>query len=85
MQQLVIHVADLARALAVSEAAIRSHISRRNWPRAIPVPIRIGRRWAWVRRDVESWLCALAGEDFQPEQKKSGPGRPKKEEQVLGR
>ncbi len=84
MQQLVIHVADLARALAVSEAAIRSHISRRNWPRAIPAPIRIGRRWAWIRRDVESWLSALAG-DSQPEQKKSGPGRKRKEVQVLGR
>lgn len=84
MQQLVIHIPDLARALATSEAAIRTHISRRNWPRAIPAPIRIGRRWAWRRQDVESWLSALAG-DFQPEQKKSGPGRKRKEVQILGK
>lgn len=53
MQQLIIHIPDLARALATSEAAIRTHIARRNWPRAIPQPLRIGSRWAWRKEDVE--------------------------------
>lgn len=76
MQQLVIYIPDLAKALATSEAAIRTHISRRSWPRAIPVPIRIGIKWAWRKNDVESWLASLAGE-AQP----GKPGRPRKEEQ----
>lgn len=83
-QQIVIYISDLARALGGSEASIRTHIARRNWPRAIPKPLRIGARWAWRRQDVEAWLAGLAG-DSQPEQKKSGPGRKKKEVQVLGR
>lgn len=78
MQQLVIYIPDLAKALATSDAAIRTHISRRSWPRAIPTPIRIGRRWAWRKQDVESWLASLAGE-AQPLRK---PGRPRKQEQI---
>lgn len=80
MQQLVIHIPDLARALATSEAAIRTHISRKNWPRAIPAPIRLGHRWAWRSQDVESWLAGLADETQSAARRP--PGRPKKEEQV---
>lgn len=80
MQQLVIHIVDLARALAVTEASVRTHIARKNWPRAIPQPLRIGRRWCWRKQDVESWLAGLAGD--APVVAKRKAGRPRKEEQV---
>lgn len=64
-QQLLIYISDLARALAVSEASIRSHLQRRHWPASIPPPLRLGRRWAWRKQDVEMWLAELAGKPIK--------------------
>lgn len=66
-QQLLIYISDLARALAVSEASIRSHLHRRHWPASIPPPLRLGRRWAWRKQDVEQWLAELAGKPIKKE------------------
>lgn len=83
-QQLLIYISDLARALAVSEASIRSHLSRHHWPASIPPPLRLGRRWAWRKQDVEQWLADLAGKPI----KKEGEirlGRPTKTTQIARR
>lgn len=83
-QQLLIYIPDLARALAVSEASIRSHLQRSHWPASIPPPLRLGRRWAWRKQDVEQWLADLAGKPI----KKEGEihlGRPTKATQIARR
>lgn len=80
-QQLLIYIPELARALAVSEASIRSHVQRRHWPTSIPIPLRLGRRWAWRKQDVEDWLALLAGKSVKKEA--AGPlGRPPKAKQM---
>lgn len=83
-QQLLIYISDLARALAVSEASIRSHLHRRHWPASIPPPLRLGRRWAWRKQDVELWLADLAG---KPVKKEAAGllGRPTKARQIAQR
>ena len=84
MQQLLIYISDLARALAVSEASIRSHLQRRHWPASIPQPLRRGRRWCWRPQDVEDWLALLAG---KPVKKEAAGllGRPTKARQIAQR
>ena len=83
-QQLLIYISDLARALAVSEASIRSHLQRRHWPVSIPTPLRLGRRWAWRKQDVEEWLATLAGKPIKKEAT-SILGRPPKAKQIASR
>lgn len=75
MNPQVIYVGDLASLMGTSEAAIRSHIQRRSWPAAIPLPFRLGRKWAWRVADVQNWLAGKSGE---PQAKVGRRGRPPK-------
>lgn len=79
-QQLLIYISDLARALAVSEASIRSHLQRHHWPASIPPPLRLGRRWAWRKQDVEQWLAELAGKPIKKEGERRRGQLPKAEQ-----
>ncbi|MDL2259485.1 hypothetical protein LJB99_01215 [Deltaproteobacteria bacterium OttesenSCG-928-K17] len=53
----VIGIHKLAELLDCSPASIYSHIARKNWD-AIPIPIRMGRRLAWMQTTVDEWFAA---------------------------
>lgn len=54
----VLYVADLARKLGRTESAIRAGVNRSvDW---LPPAFPMGRRLAWRRVDVESFLAAKA-------------------------
>ena len=53
--QKVMYVPDLAGYLGMTESSIRTHLSRCNW-NAVPPPIRLGGRIAWIRDDVDDFL-----------------------------
>lgn len=55
----VLYVADLAKLLGRTEAAIRTGVNRGvEW---LPKPFPMGRRLAWRRQDVDDFLAAQAG------------------------
>lgn len=81
MQPQVIYVGGLAGLMGTSEAAIRSHIQRRSWPTAIPLPFRLGRKWAWKMEDVQDWLAGKSGDS--KDNKVGRRGRPPKAVSVL--
>ena len=56
MKQEIIYVPDIATFLGVSHAAIRGYIQRRDWPRSIPEPFRIGAKYAWRIDGLKKWL-----------------------------
>lgn len=54
----VLYIADLAKKLGRTEAAIRSGINRGvDW---LPKPFPMGRRIAWRRADVDAFLAEQA-------------------------
>lgn len=50
----VVYVAQVAAMLGMTEAALRAHVYRES--RAIPKPFKMGKRLAWRRASVLSWL-----------------------------
>jgi predicted DNA-binding transcriptional regulator AlpA len=50
----VLYVADLARLLGMTEAAVRGHVYRRST--AVPPAFTLGRRLAWRRATVMAYL-----------------------------
>jgi predicted DNA-binding transcriptional regulator AlpA len=57
-QQSILYVADLARMLGRTEAAIRAAVNRKaNW---LPPSFPMGGRLAWLRQDVDKFLASQA-------------------------
>lgn len=57
MAPQIIGIRKLAEMLDCSVASIYSHIARKNWD-AIPAPIRIGKRLAWLQTSVDDWFAS---------------------------
>ena len=70
----IMYVPDLARALGMTEGALRGHLNRESWPAAIPPPIKIGARWAWLIDGVNAWLQDKAAHPIPSN--KPAPARP---------
>lgn len=59
----IIYVKDISVILGKSESAIRSALARNvDW---IPPHFRLGKKYAWVRKDVDKWLSERANEPKQ--------------------
>lgn len=57
-QSLLIYVPELAGLLGLTENAVRVRLARGG--NGLPPHVRIGKRIAWRRRDVEKWLNRLS-------------------------
>jgi len=55
MNTKIIYINGLSQLLGVSPAAIHAHLRRHNYG-AVPHPIRIGNKYAWITDDVDHWL-----------------------------
>lgn len=55
MSAKLINIHQLSDVLGISNAAIYSHIARNNYS-AIPPPIRLGRKLAWIDAEVTLWI-----------------------------
>lgn len=81
----IIGIHKLAEMLDCTAASIYSHIARKNWS-AIPAPIRMGKRLAWLQTAVDEWFaCKLASaaraiQHESPVQLPKKLGRPTKAE-----
>ena len=92
MNTKIIYINGLSQLLGVSPAAIHAHLRRHNYG-AVPHPIRIGNKYAWITDDVDHWL---AEKKLFSEQKKNESidqysnhqktrGRPRKIDMVKAR
>jgi len=52
VQRQVLYIDDVCGRLGMSRDAVRGAVKRGHVPR----PGRLGRRWAWDRREFERWL-----------------------------
>ncbi len=70
----ILRTPDIARAMKMTDAAVRQAINRGMDGITIPPSIKLGDRRVWRKIDVIAWLDALGGKTSQ----KRGRGRPKK-------
>jgi len=73
---------EAAKRLGMTPQALSCHVSRRNWPQAIPAPIKIGGIFKWSDEKITEWINerfdAVEGKKSQRGNKKRAPGRPPK-------
>jgi hypothetical protein len=64
-EKLIVTIADLSTLIDKSPRSIEHAIARgSNW---LPPPFKMGKRWCWLRRDVESHLDKLADREARPD------------------
>ncbi len=73
MERQLYYIADIATILGVTEAAIRSHIQRRS--ACIPRWVKIGKRIAWRKNDVDTWLDGMTPIDCRPARQRGRPSK----------
>jgi predicted DNA-binding transcriptional regulator AlpA len=61
LQKRFYNIEDMAAILGKSAAAIYGHLTRKQYE-AVPVPIKLGRRLAWVVEAVDKWIEAKAAQ-----------------------
>ncbi|WP_144005030.1 transcriptional regulator [Solidesulfovibrio fructosivorans] len=55
MSEFVYDINELAEELKTTPGAIRQHIFRKNF-KAVPPPVKLGRRVVWMKDRVKVWL-----------------------------
>lgn len=69
-EKLIVTIADLSTLIDKSPRSIEHAIARgSDW---LPPGFKMGKRWCWLRKDIESHLAKLAGR----EDKTDRVGRP---------
>lgn len=59
VQKRFYNIQELATILGKSVAAIHGHLARKQFD-AVPPPMRLGRRLAWLVESVDGWIDAKA-------------------------
>ena len=59
VQKRFYNIQEVATILGKSVAAIHGHLARKQFD-AVPPPMRLGRRLAWLVESVDSWIDAKA-------------------------
>ena len=59
VQKRFYNIQEIATILGKSVAAIHGHLARKQFD-AVPPPMRLGRRLAWLVESVDSWIEAKA-------------------------
>lgn len=77
----ILFINDLSRLLSMRAPAIRQNILNERF-HIVPPPVKLGKRYAWHRRNVEKWIAGRFGLDEgpatpSPEEEKRGRGRPR--------
>jgi predicted DNA-binding transcriptional regulator AlpA len=57
LAQRFYYIEDMARILGKTAAAVHGHLARRQYD-AVPPPLRLGRKLAWVMEVVDEWINA---------------------------
>ena len=61
VQKRFYNIQELATILGKTVAAIHGHLARKQFD-AVPPPIRLGRRLAWLVESVDDWIDAKAAQ-----------------------
>ncbi len=61
VQKRFYNIQELATILGKSVAAIHGHLARKQFD-AVPPPMRLGRRLAWLVESVDGWIDAKAAQ-----------------------
>jgi predicted DNA-binding transcriptional regulator AlpA len=64
VQKRFYNIQELATILGKSVAAIHGHLNRKQFD-AVPPPMRLGRRLAWLVESVDGWIDAKAAQAAQ--------------------
>jgi predicted DNA-binding transcriptional regulator AlpA len=59
VQKRFYNIQELATILGKSVAAIHGHLARKQFD-AVPLPMRLGRRLAWLVDSVDAWIAQKA-------------------------
>jgi len=78
----ILYIEDMIRLLKMKRATIQVNIARENW-KAVPCPVKIGKRHAWHRKKVDSWINERFG--LAETEEETTPTPPKEEEEKRGR
>jgi predicted DNA-binding transcriptional regulator AlpA len=93
VSQRFYYIEDMAKLLGKSVVSIHSHLSRKQYD-AVPPPLRLGRRLAWLAETVDEWIKikvdlarAELKEKMEATMQSTLPkrGRPSKEETIRKR
>jgi predicted DNA-binding transcriptional regulator AlpA len=57
LTQKFYYIEDMAKILGKTAAAIHGHLARKQYD-AVPPPIRLGRKLAWLVEAVDEWISA---------------------------
>ena len=80
VQKRFYNIEEMATILGKTPAAIHGHLARKQFD-AVPHPMRLGRRLAWMIEVVDTWIEGkkLGAEDIQAEYREHmQPGQSKK-------
>jgi hypothetical protein len=61
VRKRIYYIDDLSTILGKSVAAIHGHIARKQYD-AVPPPMKVGRRLAWLVESVDDWIDAKAAQ-----------------------
>lgn len=61
VQKRFYNIQELATILGKSVAAVHGHLARKQFD-AVPPPMRLGRRLAWLVESVDDWIDAKAAQ-----------------------
>ncbi|MDR2891533.1 MAG: transcriptional regulator [Deltaproteobacteria bacterium] len=64
VQKRFYNIQEIATILGKSVAAIHGHLNRKQFD-AVPPPMRLGRRLAWLVESVDAWIDAKAAQAAQ--------------------
>jgi predicted DNA-binding transcriptional regulator AlpA len=61
VQKRFYNIQEMATILGKSASAIHAHLARKQFD-AVPPPMRLGRRLAWLVEAVDAWIAAKAAQ-----------------------
>ena len=73
VQKRFYNIQELATILGKSVSAIHGHLARKQFD-AVPPPMRLGRRLAWLVEYVEDWIEAKANQAVEQAEKNMSSG-----------